>query len=78
MFLDGVAARRQLIVEIGGRFRTSSRNRTALVNRNAGALSVRFQQAIGQRMMVQVDGFGSVQESRGAGWGARLEWRLAF
>ncbi len=74
MFFHGT--RRQLILELGGRDNTRKTDRVA--NRGALALGGRYQHAIGQRIVVQLDAFGSVQEDRKRGYGSRLEFRVRF
>ncbi len=70
LFLD--ETRKQLIVELGGRTGTASDVDGAL------ALGARYQQAIGQNFVLQLDAFGSIQESRDEGFGARVELRFEF
>ncbi len=69
-FLDG--ARRQLIVEAGGRIDTSGDDGSA------AAVGLRFQQAIGQRWIIQPNLFGALQERRDEAFGARLEISVKF
>jgi hypothetical protein len=64
--------RRQLIVELGGRHDTHSQGRGAL------ALGVRYQHALGQRVVIQVDVFGAIHKRRTSGWGSRCELRYEF
>jgi hypothetical protein len=70
-FLDE-AGRRQLVVEFGGRLGTDGESDGAL------ALGARYQQALGQRMVLQLDAFGLFQESRDEGFGIRAELRYEF
>ncbi len=72
MILDGLAARRQLVFEIGWRQDLNN------ANTRAGATLLRFQQAFGQHTLMQLDLFGRVQQKESAGWGGRMEWRYAF
>ncbi len=64
--------RRQVIFELGGRTGTTS------VDDGSLALGVRFQQALGQHFVVQLDGFGAINESDSSSSGARVEVRYAF
>jgi hypothetical protein len=69
MFFDN--ARRQVIVEIGGRADNS--------NTFSGAgIAARFQQAIGRRYIIQFDGFGTAQENSNFGYGIRSEFIVKF
>ena len=70
LFLD--ETRKQIIVEFGGRQSTDAEGDGLL------ALGARYQQAIGQHMVLQLDAFGSHQESRDQGWGSRVEIRYEF
>ena len=72
MVLDGELARRQLILEFGGRKDTNGDDT------GTASLLTRFQQAFGQHTLLQLDLFGNVGDKRNAGWGARMEWRYAF
>ena len=69
-FIDDI--RKQVIFELGGRQSTDAEG-DGLV-----ALGARYQQAIGQHMVLQLDAFASHQESRDAGWGSRVEIRYEF
>lgn len=69
-FLGG--PRRQLIAEIGGRIDTDGQDR------GQAALGVRFQQAVGRRIILQPDLFGAVEEGGDQGFGARLEVLIKF
>jgi hypothetical protein len=64
--------RTHLTVELGGRRSTQSQGDAT------GALTGRFQKAIGQHTIIQFDLFGSVQESRDPGFGGRVEFRYTF
>ncbi len=64
--------RRSLTLELGVREQT--RNHTF----NAQALAARFQQAIGQRVVLEVDTFVSRQENHDTGYGARMEFSYQF
>ncbi len=72
MILDGLASRRQLVLELGWR---QDLNNT---NQRAGAILARFQQAFGQHTLMQMDLFGRVQQKESPGWGGRLEFRYSF
>jgi hypothetical protein len=74
MFFDGV--RRQLVLELGARKNTVSG--TPLINRGAAAIGARYQQAVGQHFIPRIDLFGSLQEDRNPGYGARLELLVRF
>ncbi len=69
-FLDDT--RKQIILELGGRQSTNGDRDGAM------ALGARYQQAIGQHMVLQLDLYGSLQESRDDGWGTRVETRFEF
>ncbi len=64
--------RTQLVFEIGGRKGTSSEID------DAAAIGARFQQAIGDRYVFQVDGFAALQEDRDEGFGLRAELLVRF
>lgn len=70
MFLGGI--RRQLIFELGGRQDTNNNDTAAI------AAGVRFQQAIGQHHILQLDGFVGEKDDGGTTAGARCEWRIKF
>ena len=70
-FLDH-EARRQLVVELGGRVGTDADIDDAV------ALGARFQQAIGQRYILQLDAFTGLRESRDPLVGGRVEFRVEF
>ena len=77
IFLDGlVGPRKQLILEVGGRENTHKTS--AVAERGAAAIAARYQQAIGQHLIVQFDGFGAIQEDRDNGYGGRFECRVLF
>lgn len=65
-------ARTQLVFEVGGRVGTDD-NLTS-----DGAIGARFQQAIGNRVVFQIDAFGALQEDRDDGVGARGEILVRF
>lgn len=65
--------RRQVIFELGARSSTTNIN-----NDDAIAIGVRFQQALGQHFVVQLDGFGSLNREASDGSGARVELRYLF
>jgi len=65
--------RRQLIVELGGRNGYKNDG-----NDGQLALGARYQQAIGQRMVIQFDAFGALNENRDEGFGGRVELRVNF
>lgn len=64
--------RTQLVLEVGGRKGTSSEIP------DAAAIGGRFQQAIGDRFVLQFDAFASIQEDRDEGYGARTELLIRF
>ncbi len=64
--------RRQTIFELGARASTDG------TPTNAAAFGIRFQQALGQRFVLRLDGFGSTHELLDDGWGARAEWAVLF
>lgn len=64
--------RTQLVAEIGTRIATDPDQRDAV------AIGLRFQQAIGARLVLQLDGFVSREEARDAGYGARSELLVRF
>lgn len=70
LFLDGT--RKQVVFELGGRHSTESNGDGAL------GVGTRYQQAMGQQAVLQVDLFGTIQESRDEGWGTRVEIRYEF
>ena len=65
--------RRQVIFEFGGRRGTDGDPRTGAV-----AVGARYQHAVGNRAIVQLDAFVAKQERRDDGWGARIEFRIQF
>ena len=64
--------RRQAIFELGGRKRTEG------INDGALALGGRFQQAFGKHLILRLDAFGSIHETRDDGWGGRVEMVVQF
>ncbi len=70
MFFGGI--RRQFILEAGGR-----RDRS-VGGFDAIGIVGRFQQAIGRRVVLQVDGFVTGQEAEHAGYGIRSELTVKF
>ncbi|MBI1375250.1 MAG: hypothetical protein GC159_21235 [Phycisphaera sp.] len=66
-------ARKQLLVEFGGRNGYSDDQNDGQI-----ALGARYQQAIGQHMVLQFDTFGSLNEGRDPGYGGRVEIRVDF
>ena len=67
--------RQQWIWELGGR--TATREAEGPPD-GAVALGSRFQRAVGQRLVFQIDAFVGKRERRDIGWGARFEIRLQF
>jgi hypothetical protein len=65
--------RRQYIVEVGARDRTDG----APNGRQVG-VGMRFQQAIGQRYVLRLDGYGVKRQNTDMGWGARVEFMRQF
>ena len=59
--------RRQLTVELGGRKDTND------IQQGAGAVGMRYQQAIGQRFVLRLDAFTTRHEERDTAHGGRLE-----
>ncbi len=71
--------RRQLVVELGGRRSTKSvKGQARTSGGGALALATRFQQAFGSHTVLQLDLFGSLQELKDEGYGARMEVRYEF
>lgn len=66
--------RQQLIVELGGRKNTNNQ----VDDGDACAAGVRYQRAVGQHFVAQVDAFGAVREGYDPSYGARLEWLTKF
>ncbi|MDX1735163.1 MAG: hypothetical protein R3228_12390 [Halioglobus sp.] len=64
--------RRQVIVELGGRESTDD------LERAQAAIAARFQQAIGNRFVLRLDGFLVKREDLNEGWGARTELQVKF
>ena len=71
--------RRNLVLELAG-VKDNSRNLfdSDGDGADAAAFSVQFQQAIGQRFQLQIDGFVSILEGQDNGSGARLELLTQF
>ncbi len=65
-------ARTQIVFEVGGRRGTS-----AEID-DAAAVGARFQQAILDRFVFQIDGFASLQQNRDEGYGIRSELLVRF
>ncbi len=73
----GVLKRRQLLAELGARLGTDSSQA------DAAAVTLRYQVALGRRIVLVMDGFGGYQEALGPGGddvpiGGRLELVLKF
>ncbi|MEQ8813211.1 MAG: hypothetical protein RLO51_09895 [Thalassobaculum sp.] len=64
--------RTQVVAELGARVGTDGEQR------DAAALGLRLQQALGDRYVVQLDGFVSREEARDVGYGARTEFLVRF
>ncbi len=64
--------RKQFVLELGGRYSTKGAGLTA------GALGARYQQAMGQHWVLQLDVFGSLVHTGDEGYGARAEIRFEF
>ncbi len=64
--------RKQFVLELGGRYGTKGTGLTA------GALGARYQQAMGQHWVLQLDVFGSLVHTGDEGYGARAEIRFEF
>ena len=64
--------RRQLILELAGRSDTNGTDQAAV------ALGARWQQALGNRYLFQLDGFLSAGEGRGPAFGGRVEFGVKF
>ncbi|MBM3262859.1 MAG: hypothetical protein FJY97_05460 [candidate division Zixibacteria bacterium] len=64
--------RKQLIFEAGGRKDTNG------INAGAAAIGMRYQNAVGRRMVVQLDGFASVRQTGPATYGGRFEILTKF
>jgi len=60
--------RRQYIIEVGARDRTDG-----APNGRQYGVGMRFEQAIGQRYVLQLDGYGVKRQNTDMGWGARVE-----
>jgi hypothetical protein len=72
----GVLRRKQLIIELGGRAPTQTP--TAVRQRAAEGIGVRFQQAFGRRSVLVLDTFGVVRDQSAASTGGRIEWLVKF
>ncbi|MBT3558428.1 MAG: hypothetical protein HOC63_04970 [Rhodospirillales bacterium] len=70
MFFDN--ARRQVIAEIGGRIAYDA------AASDQGGVGARFQQAIGQRHVFQVDVFAVAKQNESDNFGIRTEWIVRF
>ena len=64
--------RKQLIIEAGGRKDTNG------IGAGAAALGFRYQNAVGRRVVVQLDGFATAQQHRDVAFGTRLEILTKF
>lgn len=64
--------RRQLLFELAGRFSTDSDHTTQ------GAFGVRYQHAVGSRILLQPNVFGTAREGGDGGYGARFEVLVKF
>ena len=64
--------RKQLVFELGGRIDTDGRD--------AGAIAVggRYQQAIAENFLLQIDSFGALTENERPGFGVRMELQIKF
>ena len=65
-------ARRQLIVELGGRKETRGDSE------GAAGLAVRYQKALGKQTVMQLDAFTALQERESLSYGTRIEFRFSF
>jgi hypothetical protein len=72
----GALRRKQLIIELGGRAPTQTP--TAVRQRAAGGIGVRYQQAFGRRSVLVLDTFGVVRDQSAASTGGRIEWLVKF
>lgn len=64
--------RKQLIIEAGGRKDTNG------IGAGAAAIGFRYQNAVGRRVVVQIDGFGTKEQHRDVAFGTRLEILTKF
>lgn len=64
--------RTQVLLELGGRYGTKDEIKDAV------ALGLRFQQAIGDRFVWQSNAFGVLQEGQNEAFGIRTEWITRF
>lgn len=76
MFFDN--ARRQVIAEVGGRISDDSRTSGNSTPGDQGGIGARFQQAIGQRHVFQVDVFAVARQGESDNLGIRTEWIVRF
>lgn len=72
----GELRRRQIIIEVGGRAPTQAP--TELRQEAAEGIAVRFQQALGRRVVLIADTFGVNREHSPASVGGRLEMEVKF
>ncbi|MBI4551380.1 MAG: hypothetical protein HY710_03880 [Candidatus Latescibacteria bacterium] len=64
--------RRQLILEVSGRKDTNR------IDAGAAAIGMRYQHAVGRRMLLQLDGFAATQQRRDTAYGGRFETQVKF
>jgi hypothetical protein len=64
--------RKQLIVEVGGRKDTNG------IDAGAAAMGMRYQNAVGRRVIIQIDGFASIRQNAKRLYGGRLEILTKF
>ena len=64
--------RKNLVAEIAARKDTND------VNAGVAAVALRYQQAFGQHVLLQLDLHGSIAEARDEGWGSRFQVSYAF
>ena len=72
----GELRRRQVILEIGGRAPT--RSPASLLQQPSAGVGVRYQQAIGQRVVLILDTFGVTRVHGGESYGGRCEFLVKF
>lgn len=65
-----------VVLLAGGR--EDTHNTPVVADRGAAAIAARYQQAIGQHLVLQFDGFGAIQEDRDLSHGGRVECRVSF
>ena len=71
LFLGGeYSARRQVVFEVGARGADADTD----TSQDETGVGIRFQQALGRRSVVQVDGFLADRDDLGSSYGARLEF----